>query len=68
MTNHNNGYDNRDNGRNEDGNDDDNATSGSGSDGLIIDHIATPWSRLGIAENDWATTKMVLRPQQYVYP
>ena len=67
MTNHNDGYDNIYNGGNEEGNDDDNATSGSGSDGPIFDPIATPWSRLGIAEDDWATTTMVMRPRQHVY-
>ena len=58
ITNHNNGYDNGDN----NGNDDNNAASRSGS-GPIFYLIATPGSRLGLAEEYWATTMTALRPQ-----
>ena len=57
MTNHN----DRDDDRNEDENYDDNAASGSGSDGLIFDPIATPWSCLGLAEEDRAITEMAMQ-------
>ena len=57
---YNNRYDDRYNGVNEDGNDNDNAAARSGSDGPIFDPITTPQSRLGLAEEDWATTTIVL--------
>ena len=37
-------YEDGDNDGNEDGTNNDNAASGSGSDGLIFDPITTPWS------------------------
>ena len=51
MTNYHYGDDNIDNNRNEDGNDDDNAASGSGSDGPIFDPIMTPRSNRGGSGN-----------------
>ena len=47
ITKYNNGEEVRDNDRNEDGNDNNNVTSGSGSDGLVFDPIATHWSHRG---------------------
>ena len=54
MTNHDDGYDNGDNDGNEDGKNDENAASGSGLIGLIFYPVATPWSRIGIADEDRA--------------
>ena len=67
MTNHDVGDDDRDNGKNEDGNNGDNAASGSGSDGPIFDPIVINWSCLGIAEDDRDMTTMVLRPRNHMY-
>ena len=66
MTNHDDGDDDRDNDRNEDGNDDYNAASGSGSNYQIFYVIATPRSRLVLAEKDQATTT-ALRPWRHMY-
>ena len=59
MTKYDNGYDDQ----NEDGNDNNNAASGSGSDGLIFDPIKTPWSPGGGSRNygDGAVAK-----EQYI--
>ena len=62
MTNHGDG----DNDRNEDGNDNNNVASGSVFGGLIVDLIATPWSRLGIAEEDQAKMAAALHPQRHM--
>ena len=63
MTNHNDG----DNDGNEDKSDDGNAASGSGSDGWIFDPIATPRSCLDLVEEDWATITTGLRPRRHMY-
>ena len=55
-----------DNGK-EDRNYNNNADYGSVSNGLIFDPITTPWSCLCIAEEDRATTKMMLRPRYPMY-
>ena len=64
-------YDSRDddgdNYGNEDRNDDDNAAAGSGSDGMIFDPKTTPWSRLVLTEEDWATAVMALQPRSTMY-
>ena len=59
--------DNGENDRNEDGNNDDNSTIGSGSDGPVLDLITTPRPRLGLAEQDWATTATALQPRRNMY-
>ena len=48
MTKYDDADDERDNYRNEDGNNNDNATSGSRSNDLIFYLITTPWSRIGL--------------------
>ena len=63
TTNHNDGDGDGDNDGNEDKNDSNNAASGSGSNGLIFDLIATPRSCLGLVDEDWTTTTMALRPR-----
>ena len=60
-------YDDRDNYGNKDGNNDDNSTVGSGSDGLIFDPITIPWSHIGLSDEDWATTAIVLQLCLTVY-
>ena len=60
-------YDNRDNDVNEDGNEDKNAADISGSDGPIFNLIATPRSRLIIAEEHRATTTTTLWPCLRMY-
>ena len=45
-------YDHKDDDGNEDVSDDDNAASGSGSNGSIFDLITTPWSRGGGSGDD----------------
>ena len=60
--------DNRDNDGNEFVNDDDNATAVSVSDGPIFDPITMPWSRLGLADEDRATTATLLWLQRTMYP
>ena len=67
MTNHVDRYYYGDNDRNEDGNDDDNAASRSGSDGPIFNPISAPRSRLGLAEKYEATTTMVLWLRRHMY-
>ena len=67
MTNHDNGDDNGYHSKNEDGNDYDNAASGSGSNDPNFDTIATPWSRLGLAEENWVTKTFVLRLKSHTY-
>ena len=71
MKNHNNGDDDGNNGGNkdgkQDGNDDGNATSRLGSDDPIFDPIAMPRSRLGLAEEGWATTTAALRLRHHMY-
>ena len=67
MTNHDDGDDDEDDDGNEDENDDDNVTSGSGSDGPIFDPIVTPWSHLGLTEEDRATTMTVVRSRRHMY-
>ena len=70
------GDNNEDNDRNSNGNDNENATTGSGSGGPIFDPITTPWSCLGIAEEDCAMAVTLLQPQPtihlrvrlYIYP
>ena len=56
-----------DNYGNEDGNDDESATSGSGSNGPIFDPITTTWSHLSLSEEYLATTKTALRPRHTIY-
>ena len=67
MTNHVDRYDYGDNDRNEDVNDNDNASSRSGSDGPIFNPISAPWSCLGLAEKDEATMTMVLWLRHHMY-
>ena len=67
MTNHDDGDKNGDNKVNEDRNNDDNASSGSGSYGPIFDTITTPWSRLSLVEEDWETTTTGMRLQRTMY-
>ena len=56
-------YDNRDNDVNEDGNEDKNAADISGSDGPIFNPIMTPWSRIGLAEDNPESIVTALCPQ-----
>ena len=65
TTNHDYVDDDGDNGRNKDGNNDDNAASGLGSDGPIFDPIMTPRSLLGLAVEVKVTT--TLRPRSLMY-
>ena len=51
MTNYKDGDNNVDDDINKDGNDEDNAAFGSGSDGPIFDPIMAPWSRGGGSSN-----------------
>ena len=67
MTNHEDRDDGGYNNRNEDKNNDDNTASGSGSDVLIFDPIATPWSCLGLTEEGWVTTTRKLVPRLHMY-
>ena len=67
MTNHDDGNDSGDNDRNKDKNDDSNVASGPGSDGPVFNPIATPRSRLGIAEDYWATTTTALQKRRHMY-
>ena len=53
---------------NKDGNYYNNASSALVSNGPIFDPIATPWSRLSLAEEDWATTKTDLWTRRRMYP
>ena len=61
-------YENRDDDGYNDGNKDvknnNNYTAGLGSYGKIFDMITTPWSRLGLVEEDRATKATALRPQR----
>ena len=52
---------------NKDGNNDENAASGSGSDDPIFDPIAMSWYHLGITEEDQATIATALRPRHHMY-
>ena len=67
ITNHDDGYDRRDNNVNKEKNKDDNAASWSGSDGPIFDPIETPWSGLGIVEEEWATMVVAMWPRRHMY-
>ena len=68
MTNHDDRDENGDNKKNENGDDDDNAASGLGSDGPIFNQIMTPCSCLDLAEEDRAimTTAPWLRRLLYL--
>ena len=52
---------------NEDKNDDNNDDYGSGSNSQIFDLIATPRSRLCLAEEDRTPTTTTLRPHHHMY-
>ena len=67
MKNHEDGYDNGHNNRNEDEHDNNNLASGSGSDGQSFDLIATTWSRLGLVEEDQGTMTTALWLRRYMY-
>ena len=67
MTNNDDGDDNRDNNENEDGNNDSNAASGLESDYPIFHPITTPWSHLGIVEEDRVTTPTTMRLRHCMY-
>ena len=47
--------------------DDDNAASGSGSNGPIFNPIVTPQSRLGLTEEGWLTTITALGTRRHMY-
>ena len=67
MAIHKDGDYNEDTNGNNDGNNDNNSAYGSGSDDPIFDPIMMPQSRLGIAEDDRATTTIALQPRRHIY-
>ena len=62
------GDDGRDNNGNKVRNNDNNATSRPGSDGPIFNMTTTTWSCLGLTEEYWAITAMVLQTRCTMYP
>ena len=61
------GDNDRDNDIIKDKNDNDYVAPGSRYNGPIFHPMVTPWSCLGLVEEDRGATKMALRPQRHVY-